>query len=120
MLVDLNCLKIIASTQNIILNYLISIQTDSNAIIFFPIIIITNSLIYFKTLNLNIKHNEFGSDYGSDKFTCQTTVGKIVIDYAIASPSLFPKIADFDIDNFDECLSDVYMWVCISLYIVLV
>ena len=47
-----------------------------------------------------------GDKQGS--FTRDCTTGKSVVDYAIMSDSLLPLISDFEVDTFDNCLSDVH------------
>jgi len=68
-----------------------------------------------KDLNLNIVNGRFGSDHGVGNFTCQTSAGKSVVDYAITSPLLLSKIVDFYIDVYDACLSDVHSAVCLTI-----
>lgn len=46
-----------------------------------------------------------GSDCGVGKVTCKNAS---VVDYMLGSPSIYPHIVDFFVDDFDECLSDVH------------
>jgi len=59
-------------------------------------------------LNLNIINGRFGADKNVGKFTCSTYNGSSTIDYILTSDSLLDKIKEFDIHDFDPCLSDVH------------
>ena len=50
-------------------------------------------------------------------YTCHKYNGKSVIDYAVASRSLFPLIAEFYVDLYDKCLSDSHSPICITIRI---
>ena len=58
-----------------------------------------------KSQNILIVNGRVGEDKGVGKLTCKNTS---VVDYVVASPSLFPFITGFYVNEFDECLSDVH------------
>ena len=62
--------------------------------------------------SLLILNGRVGGDKGVGKFTCKNAS---VVDYFIASPNVFTLIADFDVMEFDHCLSDVHC----PLYVIL-
>ena len=62
-----------------------------------------------KTFGIRIVNGRFGADKNIGKYTCYNkNNGKSVVDYALVSDTLLPIIADFEIDTFDKCLSDVH------------
>ena len=54
---------------------------------------------------LLIMNGRVGRDKGKGNFTCK---GVSVVDYFIASPTIFPHVSDFGVCDFDKCLSDVH------------
>ena len=54
---------------------------------------------------LLIMNGRTGNDKGIGKLTCK---GASAIDYFIGSPTIFPMTSDFDVLDFDNCLSDVH------------
>ena len=70
---------------------------------------------FCKVTGLNIVNGRLGKDKGIGSFTCHSANGKSLIDYAIASPSLFPLIENFYVDDFDKTMSDVHSPICLSL-----
>ena len=68
-----------------------------------------------RNVDVKIVNGRFGNDYENGNFTCYKPNGKSTVDYAIASPCLFPKIIDFTVDMFDPCLSDVHCPICLAL-----
>jgi hypothetical protein len=61
---------------------------------------------------LLIMNGRVGRDAGVGKMTCKNAS---VVDYMLGSPSLFPRITDFFVNDFDECLSDVHCALCVCL-----
>lgn len=62
-----------------------------------------------QSFDLKIVNGRFGSDKGVGSFTCYNkNGGKSVVDYVIASVSLFQYITHFEVDIFDKCVSDVH------------
>ena len=68
-------------------------------------------------LNFCMLNGRAGQDKKVGQFTCVKSVGQSTVDYAITSSSLFPFISDFWIDEYDCCLSDVHLPVCMKLEI---
>ena len=62
--------------------------------------------------SLLIANGRVGRDVGLGKLTCKDAS---LVDYLIMSPTLFHRIEDFYVDNFDECLSDVHCPVLFTL-----
>ena len=54
---------------------------------------------------LLIANGRVGADQRIGKLTCKDAS---VVDYVIASPSVFPIISAFEVLDFDNCLSDVH------------
>lgn len=65
-----------------------------------------------RCLDIHIINGRFGDDMNQGKLTCDNAS---VIDYAIASPDLFPKVGNFYVDIFDKLLSDKHNPICLSL-----
>ena len=62
-----------------------------------------------RTYGIRIVNGRFGNDKNVGNYTCYNkNNGKSVVDYAIMSDSLLPMISDFEVDTFDNCLSDVH------------
>ena len=68
-----------------------------------------------KATDLKIVNGRLGKDKNVGNFTCFNNFGKSVVDYVIVSPSLFPRISDFQIDVFCKCLSDTHSPIHVSL-----
>ena len=68
-----------------------------------------------RSLDLKFMNGKFGSDYKIGEYTCSSSSGKSVVDYAIGSPGLLTRVSDFAVENFDACLSDVHMPICVQL-----
>ena len=70
-------------------------------------------------LNLKIVNGSFGSDCGIGNFTChkknRSTINESVVDYCLVSESLLPCVADFSVDIFDRCMSDVHSPICLGI-----
>ena len=62
--------------------------------------------------SLLIANGRVGEDAGYGHLTCKDAS---LVDYLLASPSLFKRIQNFRIDEFDECLSDVHCPVIFTL-----
>ena len=63
-----------------------------------------------------VKKGSFASKVCEDSVDkCQNASGKSVVDYAIASTSLFSKLINFQIYTFDKCLSDVHTPIWVTL-----
>ena len=56
-----------------------------------------------RSLDMHIVNGRCGSDQGVGNFTF---ADKSTIDYVIVSPEIFPNIVSFDIDAFDNLMSD--------------
>ena len=65
-----------------------------------------------RCLDIHIINGRFGDDLNYGKTTCDNSS---LIDYAIASPELFPKVRNFYVDCFDKLLSDKHNPICLSL-----
>ena len=63
-----------------------------------------------QTFNLKIVNGRFGADREIGEFTCETTRGKSVIDYVIASTNFLPLVDDFEVDMYDRCLIVRYLF----------
>ena len=58
---------------------------------------------------LRIVNGRFGNDKNIGKFTCYNkNGGKSVVDYILMSDALLPLISAFEVDLFDNCMSDVH------------
>lgn len=68
-----------------------------------------------KLSGLNIVNGRVGRDKQQGKYTCHTTNGKSVIDYAVVSYELFPYIKDFLVEVQDKSMSDVHCVICLVL-----
>ena len=70
-------------------------------------------------LNLKIINGRYGSDCGVGSFTCHKknrgALNESVVDYCITSEDILPCIADFYVDSFDKCMSDVHSPICIDI-----
>lgn len=66
--------------------------------------------------NMKIINGRFGKDRGVGDITCQTARGSSAIDYAIASSELLAFVSNFEIDEFDRCLSDAHRPVRLQLH----
>ena len=70
-------------------------------------------------VNLKIVNGGFGSDSGIGNYTCHkkryTTINESVVDYCLVSDSMLSCIADFSVDTFDRCMSDVHSPICLKL-----
>ena len=62
------------------------------------------------TNSVLILNGRIGDDAQIGKMTCKEAS---VVDYNLASPTIFPLISHFKIENFDRCLSDAHC--CISM-----
>ena len=71
------------------------------------------------SLNLKIINGTFGSDRSMGNFTChkknRSTVNHSVVDYCLVSECLLPCIANFSVDIFDRCMSDVHSPICLDI-----
>ena len=70
-------------------------------------------ITFCRATGLKLVNGRYGEDKGIGDFTCYNN-GKSVIDYAIVSPVLMPKISTFEIDTFCSCLSDTHCPVSVS------
>ena len=61
-----------------------------------------------KMLDIKIVNGRFGKDSNIGDFTCFATNGKSCIDYFIVSPKLMSGIIDFNVEQYDSCLSDTH------------
>ena len=62
-----------------------------------------------RTFGLRIVNGRFGDDKNIGKFTCYNkNGGKSVVDYILMSDALLPLISAFEVDLFDNCMSDVH------------
>ena len=52
-----------------------------------------------------VVNGRMGNDATIGKLTCKNAS---VVDYMVATPSLFPFINEFEVEDFDECLSDIH------------
>ena len=68
-----------------------------------------------RLFNVKIANGRLGKDAGVGEYTCQTARGQSTIDYAILSSELFPLIKDFEVDDFDRCLSDAHRPIKLTL-----
>ncbi len=59
-----------------------------------------------KSTGLLILNGGAGQDKSVGRTTCQNVTHHSTVDYAIASPTIFPKIEDFLVDIYDEFLSN--------------
>ena len=65
----------------------------------------TNWLSFVKNTGVLIVNGRDGNDANIGKFTCKNVS---VIDYALASPSLFPDICHFDVLPLNDTFSDIH------------
>ena len=69
-----------------------------------------------QSFDLKIANGRLGNDKGVGNFTCYNkNGGRSVVDYVIASVSIFEHISKFEIDVFDKCMSDVHCLLSFSL-----
>ena len=66
-------------------------------------------------LNFCILNGRFGQDKKVGQCTCVKSTGQSLVDYIIVSSSLSPFVSDFSIGEFDSCMSDVHLPVCVNL-----
>lgn len=76
-----------------------------------------NLLSLCQAATLVICNGRFGSDAAVGAFTCRTSRGASVVDYAILSKDLIPSIMGFKVDTFDATLSDVHSPIILSMRI---
>ena len=69
-------------------------------------------LNFCKKLNIYIANSRIGLDKGIGKRTCKNTS---VVDYFLMSSKLFSLVKEFEIQDFDPLLSDVYNPIHITL-----
>ena len=68
-----------------------------------------------KMSDLKLTNGRIGTDKALGHYTCHTSQGKSAIDFGVVSMELFPYIADFYIDVYDRCISDVHSPICLIL-----
>ena len=68
-----------------------------------------------KELDLKIVNGRLGDDRDKGDLTCSSKQGSSTVDYCIASSELFPYFDNFNVDVFDEDLSDVHSPICLSI-----
>ena len=72
-----------------------------------------------KSFDLNIVNGRFGDDKEIGDYTCYNkNGGRSTVDYAIVSNNIFENILNFNVDTFDNCLSDVHCPITLSLHAV--
>ena len=70
-----------------------------------------------RTFGLRIVNGRFGDAKNIGKFTYyyNKNGGKSVVDYIIMSDALLPLISAFEVDLFDDCMSDVHCPITLCL-----
>ena len=76
-----------------------------------------NLLEFCKISDLKILNGRVGSDANVGNYTCHTGMGSSLIDYGLASASIFPYIQDFTIEQFDRCTSDAHSAISVKIAI---
>ena len=72
-----------------------------------------------KSFDLSIVNGRFGDDKEIGDYTCYNkNGGRSTVDYAIVSNNIFENILNFNVDTFDNCLSDVHCPITLSLHAV--
>ena len=72
-----------------------------------------------KSFDLNIVNGRFGDDKEIGDYTCYNkNGGRSTVDYAIVSNNIFENILNFNVDTFDNYLSDVHCPITLSLHAV--
>ena len=59
-----------------------------------------------KIHDLHFLNGRFGKDRNVGSYTCESSCGRSVVDYIIASSCILPYVIDFSVDILDTCLSD--------------
>ena len=67
------------------------------------------------SLDLIIVNGRFGQDIDKGCFTCYNSMGKSTIDFSLVSPVLFNHLVDFEVEEFDDLLSDAHCAIVLSL-----
>ena len=68
-----------------------------------------------QALDLLIVNGRFGKDIDKGYFTCHNNTGKSTIDFTLVSPILFNYLAEFEVEEFDDLLSDTHCAINLSL-----
>ena len=74
-----------------------------------------NLLNMCHALGLNVVNGRFGQDIDKGNFTCHNNNGKSTIDLSLVSPILFKHLVDFEVEEFDDLLSDTHSAIVLSL-----